>query len=61
MKKKNITKIVINGLEENKVKINLEDLRQKLIKYLYNLEQFNSSDVEIIKILFKKRLDIASI
>ena len=37
--------------EENK---SLNDLRQKLINYLYNLPSYDNNDIELIKILFNE-------
>lgn len=33
----------------------LEDLKQKLINYLYELEVYDVTDIEMLKILFKKK------
>ena len=32
----------------------LNDLRQKIINYLYNLPNYDSNDIELIKILFNE-------
>ena len=37
--------------DENK---SLSDLRQKLIDYLYNLQRYETNDIELIKILFNE-------
>ena len=36
----------------NKDKITLDDLRQKIINYLYKLSSYDNNDIELIKILF---------
>lgn len=38
---------------KNQEKHTLQDLKQKLINYLYELETYDVTDVEILKILFK--------
>ena len=41
----------LNEKEENK---SLNDLRQKLINYLYDLKSYDNNDIELIKILFNE-------
>lgn len=53
---------VIKKLQEikklkNEIKKNnydIKDLRQKLINYLYNLQRYETNDIELIKILFNE-------
>ena len=53
---------VIEKLQEikkikNEIKKNnydIKDLRQKLINYLYNLQRYETNDIELIKILFNE-------
>ena len=46
-----ITKLT-NEVQEKKNDIN--DLRQKLIDYLYDLKSYDNNDIELIKILFNE-------
>ena len=43
-------KKLTNEVQEKKNDIN--DLRQKLIDYLYDLKSYDNNDIELIKILF---------
>lgn len=55
MKKKLNFKLEKDGTiivkEDNK---SLNDLRQKIINYLYNLPNYDNNDIELIKILFNE-------
>ena len=45
-------KKLTNEVQEKKNDIN--DLRQKLIDYLYDLKSYDNNDIELIKILFNE-------